>query len=84
MVVYRDCVQLDDIPHFFFFSFSGFNLSPMFPPAGSEIQQASGTQASPNQQPDPNMSLKTEYMSFPPPLQRTPLNNAHTRYLECF
>ncbi|XP_060772738.1 pericentriolar material 1 protein isoform X3 [Neoarius graeffei] len=58
---------------------TGFNLSPMFPPAGSEIQQASGTQASPNQQPDPNMSLKTEYMSFPPPLQRTPLNNAHTR-----
>ncbi|GAA6083566.1 pericentriolar material 1 protein isoform X1, partial [Tachysurus ichikawai] len=58
---------------------TGFNLSPMFPPVGSEMQQASGAQASPDQQPDPNMSLKTEYMSFPPPLQRTPLNNAHTR-----
>ncbi|XP_058241070.1 pericentriolar material 1 protein isoform X3 [Hemibagrus wyckioides] len=60
----------------------GFNLSPMFPSVGSEIQQASGTQASPDQQPDHNMSLKTEYMSFPPPLQRTPLNNAHTRSLD--
>ncbi|XP_053533355.1 pericentriolar material 1 protein isoform X4 [Ictalurus punctatus] len=58
---------------------TGFNLSPMFPPAGSETQQASGAQASPDQHPDPNMSLKTEYLSFPPPLQRTPLNNAHTR-----
>lgn len=63
-----------------FCHFLGFNLSPMFPPVGSEMQQASGAQASPDQQPDPNMSLKTEYMSFPPPLQRTPLNNAHTRY----
>uniref|UniRef100_A0AAR2KW73 Pericentriolar material 1 protein C-terminal domain-containing protein n=1 Tax=Pygocentrus nattereri TaxID=42514 RepID=A0AAR2KW73_PYGNA len=34
----------------------------------------SGVQASPDQQ-HPDMSLKTEYMSFPPPLQRTPLNN---------
>ncbi|XP_026990582.1 pericentriolar material 1 protein isoform X2 [Tachysurus fulvidraco] len=58
---------------------TGFNLSPMFPPMDSEVQQASGAQASSDQQPDPNMSLKTEYMSFPPPLQRTPLNNAHTR-----
>ncbi|XP_053086787.1 pericentriolar material 1 protein isoform X3 [Pangasianodon hypophthalmus] len=58
---------------------AGFNLSPMFPSVGSEIQQASGAQAGADLQPDPNMSLKTEYMSFPPPLQRTPLNNAHTR-----
>lgn len=62
--------------------FLGFNPSPMFPSVGSEVQPASGAQASPDQQPDPNMSLKTEYMSFPPPLQRTPLNNAHARYLE--
>ncbi|KAF7686666.1 hypothetical protein HF521_015059 [Silurus meridionalis] len=58
---------------------TGFNHSPMFPPMGPEIQQAPGAQASPDQHPDPNMSLKTEYMSFPPPLQRTPLNNTHTR-----
>ena len=32
---------------------------------------ASGRQ---KQQLDPNTSIKTEYMSFPPPLQRSPLN----------
>uniref|UniRef100_A0A673IIB8 Pericentriolar material 1 protein-like n=1 Tax=Sinocyclocheilus rhinocerous TaxID=307959 RepID=A0A673IIB8_9TELE len=36
--------------------------------------------ASSDQQHDPNISLKTEYMSFPPPLQRSPLNNAEKRF----
>uniref|UniRef100_A0A672ZLB4 Pericentriolar material 1 n=1 Tax=Sphaeramia orbicularis TaxID=375764 RepID=A0A672ZLB4_9TELE len=31
------------------------------------------------QQLDPNTSIKTEYMSFPPPLQRTPLNSTTER-----
>ncbi|XP_062865271.1 pericentriolar material 1 protein isoform X3 [Trichomycterus rosablanca] len=55
------------------------NYSPLST-AGTEAQQVSGVQAGSDQQQqhDPNMSLKTEYMSFPPPLQRTPLNNAHT------
>uniref|UniRef100_A0A3B4DIU3 Pericentriolar material 1 protein C-terminal domain-containing protein n=1 Tax=Pygocentrus nattereri TaxID=42514 RepID=A0A3B4DIU3_PYGNA len=57
---------------------TGFNLSSLFPSAGPEVQQMSGVQASPDQQ-HPDMSLKTEYMSFPPPLQRTPLNNADKR-----
>uniref|UniRef100_W5KNN2 Pericentriolar material 1 n=1 Tax=Astyanax mexicanus TaxID=7994 RepID=W5KNN2_ASTMX len=58
----------------------GFNFSPLFPAMGQEVQQTSGLQASPEQpQHDPNISLKTEYMSFPPPLQRTPLNNADKR-----
>ncbi|XP_036439444.1 pericentriolar material 1 protein isoform X3 [Colossoma macropomum] len=57
---------------------TGFNLSPLFPSAGPEVQQTSGVQASPDQQ-HHDMSLKTEYMSFPPPLQRTPLNNADKR-----
>ncbi|XP_035385591.1 pericentriolar material 1 protein isoform X2 [Electrophorus electricus] len=57
---------------------AGFNFSPLFPPLGSEVQQSS---PNPPQPPlhDPNMSLKTEYMSFPPPIQRTPLNNTDQR-----
>uniref|UniRef100_A0A8C1HL90 Pericentriolar material 1 n=1 Tax=Cyprinus carpio carpio TaxID=630221 RepID=A0A8C1HL90_CYPCA len=47
-----------------------------FPTVG-DFQQ---NQASSDQQHDPNISLKTEYMSFPPSLQRSPLNNAEKRF----
>uniref|UniRef100_A0A672K390 Pericentriolar material 1 protein C-terminal domain-containing protein n=1 Tax=Sinocyclocheilus grahami TaxID=75366 RepID=A0A672K390_SINGR len=47
-----------------------------FPTVG-DFQQ---NQASSDQRHDPNISLKTEYMSFPPPLQRSPLNNAEKRF----
>ncbi|KAI2668662.1 Pericentriolar material 1 protein [Labeo rohita] len=52
---------------------------PNFSPFSSvgDFQQ---NQASSDQQHDPNISLKTEYMSFPPPLQRSPLNNAEKRF----
>lgn len=42
-----------------------------------EFPQGAASQATPDhqkQQLDPNTSIKTEYMSFPPPLQRSPLN----------
>uniref|UniRef100_A0A4W4HG51 Pericentriolar material 1 protein C-terminal domain-containing protein n=1 Tax=Electrophorus electricus TaxID=8005 RepID=A0A4W4HG51_ELEEL len=54
------------------------NFSPLS--AGACVQQSS---PNPPQPPlhDPNMSLKTEYMSFPPPIQRTPLNNTDQRWL---
>lgn len=48
---------------------------------GPFAQSATG-QASPiqqKQQLDPNASMKTEYMSFPPPLQRSPLNTTAER-----
>ncbi|XP_067298005.1 pericentriolar material 1 protein isoform X6 [Pseudorasbora parva] len=51
------------------------NFSP-FPTVG-DFQQ---NQASSDQQHDPNISVKTEYMSFPPPLQRSPLNNTEKRF----
>uniref|UniRef100_A0A8C1GCX7 Pericentriolar material 1 n=1 Tax=Cyprinus carpio TaxID=7962 RepID=A0A8C1GCX7_CYPCA len=57
-------------------SFSSFNFSPVFPSSVGDFQQ---NQASSDQQHDPNISLKTEYMSFPPSLQRSPLNNAEKR-----
>uniref|UniRef100_A0A671N822 Pericentriolar material 1 protein C-terminal domain-containing protein n=1 Tax=Sinocyclocheilus anshuiensis TaxID=1608454 RepID=A0A671N822_9TELE len=47
-----------------------------FPNVG-DFQQ---NQASSDKRHDPNISLKTEYMSFPPPLQRSPLNNAKKRF----
>uniref|UniRef100_A0AAZ3RU34 Pericentriolar material 1 protein C-terminal domain-containing protein n=1 Tax=Oncorhynchus tshawytscha TaxID=74940 RepID=A0AAZ3RU34_ONCTS len=54
---------------------SGFNFNPLFPSAMGEFLQSAGGQASPDnqqqQQLDPNTS---EYLSFPPPLQRSPLN----------
>uniref|UniRef100_A0A674EF39 Pericentriolar material 1 n=1 Tax=Salmo trutta TaxID=8032 RepID=A0A674EF39_SALTR len=56
---------------------SGFNFNPLFPSAMGEFLQSAGDQASPDnqqQQLDPNTSVKTEYLSFPPPLQRSPLN----------
>uniref|UniRef100_A0A8C1G7G9 Pericentriolar material 1 n=1 Tax=Cyprinus carpio TaxID=7962 RepID=A0A8C1G7G9_CYPCA len=54
-----------------------FNFSPVFPSSVGDFQQ---NQASSDQQHDPNISLKTEYMSFPPSLQRSPLNNAEKRF----
>ncbi|KAK2817234.1 hypothetical protein Q5P01_025425 [Channa striata] len=59
-----------------------FNLYPPFPAAVGEFPQAATGQASPDQhkqQLDPNTSIKTEYMSFPPPLQRSPLNTTTER-----
>lgn len=47
-----------------------------------EFPQGAAAQATPDHQKqhlDPNTSLKTEYMSFPPPLQRSPLNSATDR-----
>ncbi|XP_028254425.1 pericentriolar material 1 protein isoform X2 [Parambassis ranga] len=57
-----------------------FNLYPLFPGAMSDFQGAVG-QGTPDHQKqlDPNTSIKTEYMSFPPPLQRSPLNTSTER-----
>lgn len=47
-----------------------------------EFPQGAASQAIPDppkQQLDPNTSNKTEYMSFPPPLQRSPLNSTTDR-----
>ncbi|XP_073320752.1 pericentriolar material 1 protein isoform X3 [Pagrus major] len=54
-----------------------FHLYPLFPGPMGEFPQGAASQATPDhqkQQLDPNTSIKTEYMSFPPPLQRSPLN----------
>ncbi|XP_023273199.1 pericentriolar material 1 protein isoform X2 [Seriola lalandi dorsalis] len=59
-----------------------FNLYPLFPPAMGEFPQSVAGHAAPDhqkQQLDPNTSIKTEYMSFPPPLQRSPLNTTTER-----
>ncbi|KAG7221883.1 hypothetical protein INR49_016909 [Caranx melampygus] len=59
-----------------------FNLYPLFPPAMGEFPQSTAGHAVPDhqkQQLDPNASIKTEYMSFPPPLQRSPLNTTTER-----
>ncbi|KAG8014670.1 Pericentriolar material 1 protein, partial [Nibea albiflora] len=59
-----------------------FNLYPLFPAPMGEFPQGAAGQASPDhqkQQLDPNTSIKTEYMSFPPPVQRSPLNTATER-----
>lgn len=56
---------------------AGFNLIPVFPAPMGEFPQGAAAQGSPDpqrQQLDANTSMKTEYMSFPPPLQRSPLN----------
>ncbi|XP_051941138.1 pericentriolar material 1 protein [Hippocampus zosterae] len=60
-------------------SAAGFSLFPLFPAAMSHFPQgaASAHHASPEQQKrpsDPNASIKTESMTSPPPLQRSPLN----------
>uniref|UniRef100_A0A8C7G2Q5 Pericentriolar material 1 n=1 Tax=Oncorhynchus kisutch TaxID=8019 RepID=A0A8C7G2Q5_ONCKI len=60
----------------------GFNFNPMFPSAMGEFPQSAGGQVSPDnhqQQLDPNTSVKTEYLSFPPPLQCSPLNTVDKR-----
>ncbi|XP_040892859.1 pericentriolar material 1 protein isoform X3 [Toxotes jaculatrix] len=59
-----------------------FNLYPLFPPAMGEFPQGAVGHTAPDhqkQQLDPNTSIKTEYMSFPPPLQRSPLNTTTER-----
>uniref|UniRef100_A0A3P8Z3N9 Pericentriolar material 1 protein C-terminal domain-containing protein n=1 Tax=Esox lucius TaxID=8010 RepID=A0A3P8Z3N9_ESOLU len=60
---------------------TGFNFNPLFPSAMGEFPQCVGapTSSGQHQQQDPNTSVKTEYMSFPPPLQRSPLNTADKR-----
>ncbi|XP_056112766.1 pericentriolar material 1 protein isoform X4 [Rhinichthys klamathensis goyatoka] len=50
------------------------NFSPF--PTGDFQQNQAGS----DHQHDPNISVKTEYMSFPPPLQRSPLNNTEKRF----
>uniref|UniRef100_A0A8C7Z2R3 Pericentriolar material 1 n=1 Tax=Oryzias sinensis TaxID=183150 RepID=A0A8C7Z2R3_9TELE len=58
---------------------SSFTLFPPFPSTlGGFLQEPFGptTPEHQKQRPDPNTSFKTEYMSFPPPLQRSPLNTA--------
>ncbi|XP_042340487.1 pericentriolar material 1 protein isoform X2 [Plectropomus leopardus] len=59
-----------------------FNLYPLFPAPMGEFPQGATSQATPDHQKhqlDPNTSIKTEYMSFPPPLQRSPLNTTTDR-----
>ncbi|XP_054599793.1 pericentriolar material 1 protein isoform X5 [Nothobranchius furzeri] len=59
-----------------------FNLHTPFPTAtGDSFQGAAGPAAPECQklQLDPNTSVQLEYMSFPPPLQRSPLNTATER-----
>lgn len=48
----------------------------------SDFPQGAVGQATPEhqkQKSDPNTSIKTEYLSFPPPLQRSPLNTSTER-----
>ncbi|KAG1949015.1 pericentriolar material 1 protein [Pimephales promelas] len=63
-------LNMPGIPNFSPFP-TGFNFSPLFPSSVGDFQQ---NQAGSDHQHDPNISVKTEYMSFPPPLQRSPLN----------
>ncbi|XP_031718975.1 pericentriolar material 1 protein isoform X1 [Anarrhichthys ocellatus] len=59
-----------------------FNLYPLFPATMGEFPLGAASQATPDhpKQPlDPNTSIKTDYMSFPPPLQRSPLNTTTDR-----
>lgn len=56
---------------------SDFSLYPLFPAPVTDFPQGAAGPAVADhqkQQLDPNTSIKTEYMSFPPPLQRSPLN----------
>ncbi|KAM9314241.1 pericentriolar material 1 protein isoform 2-T2 [Pholidichthys leucotaenia] len=57
----------------------GFNLHPPFSVAANDFPHGAVGQATPEhqkQQLDPNASMKTEYMGFPPPVQRSPLNTS--------
>ncbi|XP_057187139.1 pericentriolar material 1 protein isoform X3 [Triplophysa rosa] len=69
-------VNMPGLPNFSPFP-TGFHFSHMFPSSSPDCHQ---NPASSDQQHDPNISLKTEYMSFPPPLQRSPLNNTDKRF----
>lgn len=70
--------------YFFLFRFKGFNLYPSFPAGVGEFPQGAVGPAPPEHQKlqlDPSASVKSEYMIFPPPLQRSPLNtSAERRY----
>lgn len=74
-------INIEKYAFFPFFPSAGFNLYPLFPAAMGEFPQGAASQATPDhpKQLDPNMSIKTEYMSFPPPLQRSPLNTTTGR-----
>ncbi|XP_059409775.1 pericentriolar material 1 protein-like isoform X2 [Carassius carassius] len=54
----------------------GFPNFSSFPAVGDFQQNQAGS----DQLHDPNISLKTEYMSFPPSLPRSPLNKAEKRF----
>ncbi|XP_052401121.1 pericentriolar material 1 protein isoform X7 [Carassius gibelio] len=69
-------LNMPGIPNFSSFP-TGFNFSPIFPSSVGDFQQ---NQAGSDPQHDPNISLKTEYMSFPPSLPRSPLNKAEKRF----
>ncbi|XP_047222265.1 pericentriolar material 1 protein isoform X1 [Girardinichthys multiradiatus] len=57
-----------------------FNLYPPFPAAMEDFSQGAEDPASPgHQKMDHSTLIKTEYMGFPPPLQRSPLNTATER-----
>ncbi|XP_041840164.1 pericentriolar material 1 protein isoform X2 [Melanotaenia boesemani] len=61
-----------------------FNLYPTFPASSVDFHQGDVGPATPEHQKlqlDPNTSIKTEYMNFPPPLQRSPLNTTTERGL---
>ncbi|XP_028300548.1 pericentriolar material 1 protein isoform X2 [Gouania willdenowi] len=55
------------------------NVNPVFPAAPGGFAPTVTEQPSAVRQKDHNVSLKTEYMSFPPPLQRSPLNTSTDR-----
>ncbi|XP_027872424.1 pericentriolar material 1 protein isoform X1 [Xiphophorus couchianus] len=58
----------------------GFNLYPSFPGAMGESPQSAEGPASPElYKLDPKTLIKTEYMGFPPPLQRSPVNTTSER-----
>ncbi|XP_059409779.1 pericentriolar material 1 protein-like isoform X6 [Carassius carassius] len=69
-------LNMPGFPNFSSFP-AGFNFSPIFPSSVGDFQQ---NQAGSDQLHDPNISLKTEYMSFPPSLPRSPLNKAEKRF----
>ncbi|XP_037830810.1 pericentriolar material 1 protein isoform X3 [Kryptolebias marmoratus] len=59
-----------------------FNLYPSFPGAMGEFPQGAVGPATPEHQKlqlDPSTPIKPEYMTFPPPLQRSPLNTSAER-----
>ncbi|KAM3623367.1 uncharacterized protein V6R79_010262 [Siganus canaliculatus] len=57
-----------------------FNLYPLFPAPLAEFSREAADQTSPDHHKlDANTSIKTEYMGFPPPLQRSPLNTSAER-----